>query len=77
MSDLTNVYAPSDPPLSLIDLKQRLEPFCRSHGVAKLELFGSFARGEAHPGGDIDLLITFRPDVRLGWNSLRFKTNWK
>jgi predicted nucleotidyltransferase len=28
--------------------------------VTKLEVFGSLARGEAHAGSDIDLLITFR-----------------
>ena len=30
MSDLTNVYAPSDRPLPVIDLKQRVEPFCKA-----------------------------------------------
>jgi len=52
---------------SLAQLKSRLIPFCKSHGVAKLELFGSWARGEAHPGSDIDLLITFLPGLHLGW----------
>jgi len=28
--------------------------------------FGSVARGEAHNGSDVDLLIEFRPEVHLG-----------
>ncbi|MDQ2944353.1 MAG: nucleotidyltransferase domain-containing protein [Acidobacteriota bacterium] len=37
-------------------------------GVARLEAFGSVARGEPHRGSDIDLLISFPPEVRLGWD---------
>ena len=53
------------PPLN--EIKSRLVPFCQRHGVARLEVFGSLARGEPHPG-DIDLLVTFQPNVRLGWD---------
>jgi predicted nucleotidyltransferase len=31
------------------------------YGVQSLALFGSMARGEAHPGSDLDLLVTFEP----------------
>ena len=31
-------------------------------------MFGSIARGEPHSGSDIDLLVTFQPDVHLGWD---------
>ncbi len=55
-------------PPTLDELRSRLEPFCRSHRIARLEVFGSLARGERHPGGDVDLLVTFRPDVPLGWD---------
>ncbi len=55
-------------PLTLDDLKPRLAPFCKRHGVARLEVFGSFAQGAAQSASDIDLLITFRPEVHLGWN---------
>ena len=37
--------------------------------MARLEVFGSLARGEPHLGSDIDLLVTFRPEVHLGWGS--------
>lgn len=55
-------------PLSLDELKSRLVPFCLRHRVARLEVFGSLARGESHRGSDIDLLVTFKPDVHLGWD---------
>ncbi len=54
-------------PPSLNELQSRLGPFCQSHGVARLEVFGSVATGEAHAGSDIDLLIAFQPEVQLGW----------
>jgi len=54
--------------LSLDEIKSRLAPFCRIHGVARMEVFGSLARGESHPGSDIDLLVTFQPGVHLGWD---------
>jgi|SRR5580700_3886885 predicted nucleotidyltransferase len=55
-------------PPSLDEIKSLLTPFCRRHGVARLEAFGSLARGETHRGSDIDLLVTFQPDVHLGWD---------
>lgn len=55
-------------PPALNDLRARVLPFCRRHHVAVLEVFGSLARGEAGPDSDIDLLITFQPGVRLGWD---------
>ena len=58
-----NVFPPT-----LDELKSRLIPFCQRHGVARLEVFGSLARGEPHPGSDIDLLVTFQPDIHLGWD---------
>ncbi|MCE7029737.1 nucleotidyltransferase family protein [Jiella avicenniae] len=36
-----------------------LEPQIRAHGVAALYLYGSYARDEAGPDSDIDLLADF------------------
>jgi uncharacterized protein len=30
-------------------------------GVARIGLFGSFVRGEQHPGSDIDILVEYQP----------------
>lgn len=37
----------------------RLIEVCRRHGVSRIGVFGSMARGETTPDSDIDLLIEF------------------
>ncbi|HEY4362186.1 MAG TPA: nucleotidyltransferase domain-containing protein [Bryobacteraceae bacterium] len=54
------------PPLD--EIRSRVAPFCQRHGVARLEVFGSLARGEPHLGSGVDLLIIFRPEVHLVWD---------
>jgi uncharacterized protein len=39
--------------------RERLATLCRRYHVAKLELFGSRAKGTARPDSDVDLLVTF------------------
>jgi predicted nucleotidyltransferase len=51
---------------TIAELKSRVPDFCRRYGIKRLEVFGSVARGEAQPGSDIDLLVTFRPEVHPG-----------
>ena len=36
-----------------------------AHGVRNLRVFGSVARGEDHPGSDVDLLADFPPGLSL------------
>ncbi len=53
----------------LADLKldhERLAACCRRYGVAQLETFGSFATGDARIESDLDILVTFKPGVRIG-----------
>lgn len=38
---------------------------CEKWGVAELAVFGSALRDDFRPDSDIDLLVTFRPEVRL------------
>lgn len=51
--------------------RRRLANLCRRHGIKRLALFGSAAKGELGPGSDIDLLVEFMPGRRVG---LRFIT---
>lgn len=46
---------------------EALAAVCRRYGVARLEVFGSSARGTDGPGSDVDLLYTLLPGVHLGW----------
>jgi predicted nucleotidyltransferase len=46
-------------PPTMAAIVRLLGPFCRQHGITKLEIFGSVARGEATAGSDVDLIATF------------------
>jgi predicted nucleotidyltransferase len=40
--------------------------YCRQNHIIELALFGSALRGDFGPGSDLDLLVVFAPDVRIG-----------
>ncbi len=40
--------------------------FCRHNGIRKLSLFGSILRDDFRPESDIDVLVEFEPDTRVG-----------
>ncbi len=40
---------------------------CRRYHVREPSVFGSAARGELRPDSDIDLLVEFDPDARIGF----------
>jgi predicted nucleotidyltransferase len=46
---------------------QRLDELCGRYGVARLEVFGSVARGDADASSDLDLLYELAPGAKLGW----------
>lgn len=49
----------SDPAkLTLEELRAKLAPFCQKHGIRRLDVFGSSARGEGTATSDVDLLVT-------------------
>jgi predicted nucleotidyltransferase len=58
------------PPFSSEQVRQTLAEFCRRHKVQELALFGSAVRGELQPNSDLDLLVTFAPDARVGFLAL-------
>ncbi len=53
-------------PLALDIDQAALIAFCRRNRVAKLELFGSRAKGTARPDSDVDLLVTFEDGYTPG-----------
>ena len=46
---------------------EQLAEVCRTYQVRELSVFGSAARGELRPDSDIDLLVEFEPDARVGF----------
>jgi predicted nucleotidyltransferase len=53
-------------PLDLAINREHLFEVCRRYHVARLELFGSRAKGTARPDSDVDLLVTFEPGQTPG-----------
>jgi predicted nucleotidyltransferase len=46
--------------------REALRAFCRRHRVAKLSLFGSVLRDDFRPDSDVDFLVEFEPEARVG-----------
>lgn len=44
------------------EIRESLTPVLRGLGVEKALLWGSYARGDAHPGSDIDLIVVVDTD---------------
>lgn len=47
------------------ELTKGIGPLLREGGVIEASVFGSFARGEAQPNSDLDLLVRYKEDVSL------------
>lgn len=45
---------------------ESLRNYCRDHHVRRLSLFGSYAKGTANAGSDIDLLVEFQSGMGPG-----------
>lgn len=52
------------PPLD--DIRTVVSAVCEGRGVARVDLFGSVARGEGGIGSDVDLLVEFLPGSNTG-----------
>ncbi|MBN2013902.1 MAG: nucleotidyltransferase family protein [Candidatus Altiarchaeota archaeon] len=44
----------------LVNFKRKVIPVLKRNGVVRAGVFGSFARGEAKKGSDVDILIEIR-----------------
>jgi len=50
--------------------KERIAEFCRRNYIRRLALFGSVLRDDFTPESDVDVLVEFEPDARVGLLSL-------
>jgi predicted nucleotidyltransferase len=59
-------HHPRTPPAA-DEVARRLGPYCHEHGITRLEIFGSVARGGARRGSDVDLIATLpeHPGLRI------------
>jgi predicted nucleotidyltransferase len=53
-------------PPALAKIKALVSKVCAHHPVARMDVFGSVARGEAKPDSDVDLLVEFIPEAQVG-----------
>jgi len=45
--------------MNVKDIQNSVAPICDRFGVRRLDLFGSYARGEQQPDSDIDFCVSF------------------
>lgn len=46
--------------------KAKVADFCRQHHIRKLALYGSVLRDDFGPDSDVDVLVEFSPEERVG-----------
>lgn len=46
--------------------KEEIAAFCRRHHIRKLAFFGSVLRDDFTPESDVDVLVEFESDARVG-----------
>ena len=59
----------------MVDLNPELplsaiRELCRQYSVSELSIFGSSVRGEQRADSDVDLLVVFKPQARVGFLTL-------
>ena len=45
----------------------KIRAYCATQPIQRLSLFGSALRGELRPESDIDLLVEYLPEARIGY----------
>jgi predicted nucleotidyltransferase len=46
--------------------KDRIAEFCKRNHIRRLSFFGSVLREDFGPKSDVDILVEFEPDTRIG-----------
>jgi uncharacterized protein len=56
----------SDPMVRIAIDRNRIGEFCRKWKITEFALFGSVLRDDFRPDSDVDVLLTFAPEARIG-----------
>lgn len=64
-SEAIPVAESSIPDPFLVAKRQEILALAARHGARRLQVFGSFARGEAHAASDVDFLVELGPGSTL------------
>ena len=51
--------------MSIEEIKKKILPILKSHGIRRAGLFGSYVRGEMKEESDIDILVDIQKDMSL------------
>jgi uncharacterized protein len=46
---------------------EQIADFCLRYGIRRLSLFGSVLREDFGPASDVDMLVEFKPETRMGY----------
>jgi predicted nucleotidyltransferase len=46
---------------------EEIDSFCRRNNIKKLSLFGSVLRDDFSPSSNVDVLVEFKPEQRVGF----------
>ena len=50
--------------------KEKIAAFCQRNHIRRMALFGSVLRDDFTPESDVDVLVDFEPDARIGYIGL-------
>lgn len=53
--------------------QDKIAEFCQRHRIRRLALFGSVLRDDFRPDSDVDVLVEFEPDARIGWEFIELQ----
>jgi predicted nucleotidyltransferase len=70
---MNKIVSTLKPVINPYQIEQRLgvtlatiSEFCQRRQITELALFGSVLREDFHPGSDLDFLVTFSPEAKIG-----------
>ena len=53
--------------------RERIAAFCRANNIRRMALFGSILRDDFRSESDVDVLVEFKPNVRVGLAFIRMQ----